>query len=52
MVLGKYGGGGEESIESTLLLKVCERKQKLRGVVDSGALESDLDLNSGSATSV
>lgn len=35
--------------ELSLLLKVCKREQKLHGGLDSGALESDLDLNSGTA---
>lgn len=38
-------GGGEKRVHITL--ENCERKQKLHGVVDSGALESDMDLNLG-----
>lgn len=42
-------GGGEKRVHITL--ENCERKQKLHGV-DSGALESDLDLNLGCHLSV
>lgn len=37
-------------MESTF--EICERKEKLYRIVDSGVLEQDLDLDSASATSV